>query len=295
MASKRQLPLDLLIVVGLVFLTDILVLVPVFSGSFLRTYLGILMVLFLPGYALTGAIFPAKSDLEGIERAMVSLGISIAVVPIMGLALNYSEWGIREFPILTAISAFTLLMCAITYYRRGLLPETEAFGISFKDASLNLKAEFFNKPESTTDKVLSVFLILLVLASVGSLAYIIGIPKEGEHFTEFYMLGPNRTADSYQTEFIQGEKGTVFIGIINHEYRFVDYTMDVRLGNMSLPIPENQRRISLGNNMSWEEPVTFTPPIEGKNMKLEFLLFNETEKTIPYRDLHIWVNVTKET
>lgn len=295
MASKRQLPLDLLIVAGLVLLTDILVLVPVFSGSLLRTYLGIFMVLFLPGYALTGAIFPGKTDLEVIERAMVSLALSIAVVPTMGLALNYTVWGIREIPILTAISAFTLLMCAIAYYRRSLLPETETSENPFKAAFLDIKAEFLKKPESITDRILAVFLILLVLASVGSLAYIISTPKVGENFTEFYILGPNRTADNYQTDFIQGKTGTIFVGIINHEHRPVDYTMDVRLGNMSLPLPENQKRISLGDNMSWEEPVTFTPLIEGENVKLEFLLFNETEKTIPYRNLHLWINVTKET
>lgn len=295
MASKRQLPLDLLIVAGLVLLTDILVLLPVFSGSFLRTYLGIFMVLLLPGYALTGALFPAKNDLEGIERAAVSFGLSIAVVPTMGLALNYTVWGIREIPILTAISAFTLLMCAITYYRRNLLPEKEAFEIPFKAAFLNIKTEILKKPESATDRVLAVFLVLSVLASVGSLAYIIGNPKEGEHFTEFYILGHNKTADNYQTVFVQGEKGTVFVGIINHEHRFVDYTMDVKLGNRSLPLPENQKHISLANNMSWEEPVTFTPLIEGNDTKLEFLLFNETGKTIPYRNLHLWINVTKES
>jgi uncharacterized membrane protein len=295
MASKRQLPRDLLIVAGLVLLTDILVLLPVFSGSFLRTYLGILMVLLLPGYALTGALFPAKNDLEGIERAAVSLGLSIAVVPTMGLALNYTVWGIREIPILTTISAFTLLMCAIAYHRRNLLPETEAFEIPFKATFLDLKTEILKKPESATDRVLAVFLVFSVLASVGSLAYIIGNPKEGEHFTEFYILGSNKTADNYQTEFVQGEKGTVFVGIVNHEHRFVNYTMDVKLGNRSLPLPENQKRISLANNMSWEEPVTFTPLIEGNDTKLEFLLFNETEKTIPYRNLYLWINVTKES
>jgi uncharacterized membrane protein len=294
MASNRQLPLDLLVVSGLVLLTDILVLLPVLSGSFLRTYLGILMVLLLPGYALTGAIFPAKNDLEGIERAVVSLGLSIAVVPIMGLALNYTDWGIREIPILTAISVFTLLMCAVAYYRRRLLPETEAFDIQFKAAFSDMTADI-KKPGSAIDRVLAIFLILSVIASVVSLAYIIGTPKEGEHFTEFYILGPNRTADNYQTDFIQGEKGTVYVGIINHEYRPVDYTLDVKLGNKSLPISENQRQIKLAHNETWEEPVTFTPSIEGTNMKLEFLLFNETEKTTPYRNVHLWVNVTKET
>jgi uncharacterized membrane protein len=295
MASNRQLHLDLLIVAGLVLLTDILVLVPVFSGSLLRTYIGVLTVLFLPGYALTGAIFPAKNDLEGIERAIVSLGLSIAVVPIMGFILNYTVWGIREIPLITVISAFTLLLCVIAYYRRSLLPETEVFEIPFKATFLNAKAEILKKPESVVDRVLAISLILLVLASMGSLAYIIVTPKEGEHFTEFYILDHNKTADNYQTEFIKGEKGTVYVGIINHEHRSIDYSLDVKLGNISLPLPENQKRIRLKDNMSWEEPIIFTPTIEGNYTKLEFLLFNDTEKTIPYRNLYLWVNVTKGT
>jgi uncharacterized membrane protein len=294
MASKRQLPQDLIIIVGLVLLTDILILVPVFSGSFLRTYLGIFLVLFLPGYALTGAIFPAKNDLEGIERAVVSFGLSIAIVPIVGFALNYTAWGIREIPVLTVLSDFTLLMCAIAYYRRGLLPEGEAFEIQFKASLLNIKNEVLKKNESTTDRVLAVLLVFLVLASVGSLAYIIGVPKEGEHFTEFYLLGPNGTADYYPTEFALGENLSFIVGIRNHEHRPVDYTMEVKFGNNSLPLPENQKHISLADNMSWEEPVTFTPLFKG-NTKVEFLLYNESEKTIPYRNLHVGINVTKET
>lgn len=295
MASNRKLPLDLLFIAGLVLLTDVLVLVPVFSGSLLRTYIGVFTVLFLPGYALTGALFPAKNDLEGIERAMVSLGLSITVVPTMGLILNYTVWGIREIPILTVISVFTLLMCLIAYYRRSLLPETEVFEVPFKTTFLNIKAEIIKKPEALIDKFLAVFLILLVLASVCSLVYIIVHPKEGEHFTEFYILGPNKTADNYQTEFKLGEKGTVFVGVINHEHRPMDYTLDVKLGNKSLPLSENQTRIRLEDNMSWEKPVTFTPTVVGNYTKLEFLLFNDTEKKIPYRNLHLWVNVTKET
>jgi uncharacterized membrane protein len=295
MASKRQLPHDLLIVAGLVLLTDILVLVPVFSGSFLRTYLGIFLVLFLPGYALTGAIFPAKNDLEGIERAVVSFGLSIAIVPIAGFALNYTAWGVREIPVLTILSDFTLLMCAIAYYRRGLLSEGEAFEIPIKASFLNIKNEILEKPESTTDRVLAILLILLVLASVGSLAYIIGVPKEEEHFTEFYLLGPNGTADYYPTTFAMGENVSFIVGIRNHEHRPVNYTMEVKLGNNSLPLPENQKYINLADNMSWEKPITFTPLFEGNNTKVEFLLYNESERTVPYRNLHIGINVTKET
>ncbi len=292
MVGNRHLPVDLLLVAGFVLITNIFVLMPIFSDSFLRTCLGIFLVLFLPGYALAGALFPAKKDLEGIERATISFGLSIAIVPILGLGLNYSTWGIREIPVLIEFSIFILLMCAVAYYRRSLLPEVEAFEISFKTYYLSTKAGILEKSESKTDKIVAFILVLSILASVGSLAYIIGNPKEGEHFTEFYILGNNKTTGDYPTEFVKGEKGTVIVGIVNHEYMPMNYTMEIRLENKSLP--ESKKQISLGDNMSWEEPITFTPPLEGKNMKLEFLLFNETEKTVPYRNLHLWINVTEE-
>lgn len=294
MAKNRQLPMDLLLVACLVLIIDIFVLLPEFSDSFLRTWLGIFLVLFLPGYAFAGALFPAKKDLDGIERIAISFGLNIAIVPLLGLGLNYSTWGIREVPLLTEFSIFILLMCVIAYYRRSLLPEAEAFNVSFRGYYQSIKVEVFEKHESKTDKIITFILIFSVLASIGSLAYIVGNPKEGEHFTEFYILGKNRTAGDYPTEFVKGENGTVTVGIINHEHKPMDYTMELRLANRSLPLSESQKQISLEDNMSWEKPVTFTPPVEGKNMKLEFLLFNENNKTVPYRNLHIWINVTKE-
>ncbi|MHC1756351.1 MAG: DUF1616 domain-containing protein [Methanosarcina sp.] len=294
MAGNRQFSLDLLLVAGLVILTDIFVLVPVLSGSFLRTVLGLLLVLFLPGYSLIGALLPARKDLEGIERALLSLGLSIAVVPLMGLGMNYTDWGIREIPVLTGLSIFTLLMCGMAYYRRRQLPEAEAFEVPIRTTISALKAELLEETGTRADKALTVLLLISILASLGSLAYVIGDPRDGEAFTEFYILGPDRTAENYSTEYAPGDSGTVVVGIVNHERRTVDYTMEVRLENRSLPLPENQKYISLDHNVSWEEPVTITPPVEGKNMKLEFLLFNETEKNVPYRNVHLWINVTKE-
>jgi uncharacterized membrane protein len=37
----------------------------------------------------------------------------------------------------------------------------------------------------------------------------------------------------------------------------------------------------------------FIPDKEGTNMKLEFLLFKGDNFTLPYRELFLWVNVTK--
>jgi uncharacterized membrane protein len=289
--TGKQIPSDLLIVMGLVLLTDIFVLTPGLNESMLRNILGLPLVLFLPGYALIAALFPAQSDLDGIERTALSFGLSIAVVPLIGLGLNYTPWGIRLLPILISLSVFTFVMCGLAYLRREKLPETEAFEVPFRKTALSIKAEIMEKPESKLDKTLTIFLILSILLSVATLVYVVITPKEGEHFTEFYILGPEGKADKYPTNYTLGENGTVTVGIVNHEYKPVNYTMELRLENKSLPLSEKLQQINLAHNATWEEPVTFTPSLEGENMKLEFLLFNETDSDTPYRDLHLWINV----
>ncbi|MFZ2499230.1 MAG: DUF1616 domain-containing protein [Methanosarcina sp.] len=289
--TGKQIPSDLLIVMGLVLLTDIFVLTPGLNESMLRNILGLPLVLFLPGYALIAALFPAQSDLDGIERTALSFGLSIAVVPLIGLGLNYTPWGIRLLPILISLSVFTFIMCGLAYLRREKLPETEAFEVPFRKTALSIKAEILEKPESKLDKTLTIFLILSILLSVATLVYVVITPKEGEHFTEFYILGSEGKADKYPTNYTLGENGTVTVGIVNHEYKPVNYTMELRLENKSLPLSEKLQQINLAHNATWEEPVTFTPSLEGENMKLEFLLFNETDSDTPYRDLHLWINV----
>ncbi|AKB12940.1 MAG: DUF1616 domain-containing protein [Methanosarcina flavescens] len=291
--TGKRIPSDLLIVIGLVLLTDIFVLAPGINETILRNVLGLPLVLFLPGYALIAALFPAKSDLDGIERTALSFGLSIAIVPLIGLVLNYTPFGIRLLPVLVCLSIFIFIMCWLAYIRRASLPETEAFEISFSAAALSLKNEILEKPESKLDRALTIILILSILMSVATLEYVILTPKEGEHFTEFYVLGPQGIADNYTTDYTLGQSGTMIVGIVNHEYRPVNYTMQVRLENQLLPLPENLQHITLDHNETWEETVTFTPPLVGQNMKLEFLLFNETDKTTPYRDLHLWINVNE--
>ena len=81
MSGHRKFSFDLLLIAIFVALTNIFILVPSFSASYIRIILGLPMVLFFPGYALIAALFPAKSDLDGIERTALSFGLSIAVVP----------------------------------------------------------------------------------------------------------------------------------------------------------------------------------------------------------------------
>jgi uncharacterized membrane protein len=291
MAGNRKFPSDLLFVAGLVILTNIFVFIPPLSESLIRTALCLPLVLFLPGYALIAFLFPEKSGFEDLERVALSIGLSVAIVPLIGLGLNFTSWGIQEVPLLISLSLFTLLLSGLAYIRRNELPEDRVFEISFKTFTHNRMS--MEKPKSKTETTLMILLIISFLALIGTFAYVTIIPQEGDSFTEFYVLGPQRMADNYTNSFVQGENGTYTLGITNHEYKPMNYTIEVRLDNKSLPLPAELQNIRLAHNTTLEEPLIITPSIVGKSMKLEFLLFNETEKKVPYRDLHIWINVKK--
>jgi len=71
-----------------------------------RYVLGSIFVLFLPGYSLIKALFPTR-ELDNIERLALSIGMSLALVPITGLLLNYTPWGIRTTPVTLSLLTLT--------------------------------------------------------------------------------------------------------------------------------------------------------------------------------------------
>ena len=280
--------LDLKIITVLTILTLIFVLVPPLNESFIRTILGLAMVLFLPGYALIAALFIEKDDLDGIERIALSFGLSIAVVPLLGLGLNFTPFGIRLLPILITLILFTLIMVFITYIRRENLPADRQFEVPFNEMYTSLKFELFTKSESKVDQILTIVLVLSIIASVSMLAYVIVTPKQGEKFTEFYILGPEGMADNYPTDLLLKEQGHLIVGVVNHEYVNVDYTMKMIMGDESL----KEMQISIEHNETWEQDVYFTPPYTGNDLKLNFFLYKNNNFTEPYRSLHLWLNVS---
>jgi len=81
-----------------------------------RYVLGAIFVLFLPGYTFIRALFPEK-ELDNIERVALSMGMSIALVPITGLILNYTPWGIRTTPVTLSLLALTTIFATAAITR----------------------------------------------------------------------------------------------------------------------------------------------------------------------------------
>lgn len=85
---------------------------------YLRYVLGLLFVLYLPGSMLFEALYPRSHDLEGLGRLALSIGLSLALIPLIGLFLNYTPWGIRLTTIAISLATFTEAMAVTALIRK---------------------------------------------------------------------------------------------------------------------------------------------------------------------------------
>lgn len=83
-----------------------------------RYVLGGVFVLFLPGFLLISALYARSEEMDTLERLALSIGLSLAVVPLIGLVLNYTPWGIRLEPIMVSLALFSEVMAVVCVVRR---------------------------------------------------------------------------------------------------------------------------------------------------------------------------------
>lgn len=278
---RKQLDLLLVVASSLVLIAIILALP---SAKAIRISLGLPFILLFPGYTLIAALFPRKDDLDAIERSALSLGLSIAIVPLIGLALNYSPWGIRLNPILAFVALFIVLAAAVAAYRRRLLPADEAFGMTS-----GVRLPRWSQVR-TADRLLALALVLS-LAVLGVAAYFVATSRgDSESFTEFYVLGPGGRAEAYPSLVRLGEDAIVILGIVNREGRDATYQVKVRIdGEKSGSIDS----LVLTDGERWEQRVALSPTHAEENQKVQFLLYKDGGSE-PYASLHLWLDVVGE-
>jgi uncharacterized membrane protein len=318
MTKKNSYPLDIL----LCLLTSLLLLPLVFLNidSTFRLILGLPFLLFIPGYVLVFALFPARKTDRGIdvlERIVLSFGLSIAVVPLIGLLLNYTPWGIRLEPIMSSLLLFIISIGLFGIYRWRKTDPEERFTLPQKIT--------FPKQENPIDRALTIILIIAIIVVIASLIYVITLPKNGETFTEFYLLGPTGTAEGYPRNLTINEEAAVIIGVANHEQRLINYTIEIWLINQTTTnnqtiyhqmwyldtitintLPYQPINTEEPWTPQWSHPYTFHLNRTG-TFKLAFLLFKGPTQTyypnIDYHDIadqkittayletHLWLTI----
>jgi uncharacterized membrane protein len=305
---KRDLQQDIL---ALLAATALLILVIVLLPSnAARIVLGLPFLLFFPGYILVAALFPRRTDLDGIKRVALSFLLSIVVVPLTGLVLNYTPWGIGLYPIL--ISIFILIASAIAWYRRTTYLPAERFKVELRP-----KMPALFKAANTFDRVLTIVLILAILGVTGTLAYTVAKPRVGERFTEFYLLGINGKADRYpklltcnggqvtSVTYEEGDSdvvvsetyGRIVLAIVNREHHEETYRVEVLCNGQRLSLRIGDATVDelgpivLLHEEKWEQEIGFAPSGLGDGQKIEFLLYMNNRLFFEEgKAPHLWVD-----
>jgi uncharacterized membrane protein len=83
--------------------------------AYLRSLLGIVFILFLPGFTFMKTMFPAKLPIKSssdkidlIMRIALSFGTSMALMPVIGLFLYYTTWSISLTSVTLSLLAFVV-------------------------------------------------------------------------------------------------------------------------------------------------------------------------------------------
>ena len=252
-----------------------------------RVPLGFLFVFFLPGYALTSALFPRKSAigarpasgeiLTGLERVVLAVGLSLALVPLVGLGLTLLSQPIGLHAVLLTLGVLTVGGAVVAAVRRLRILPRERFSISPR----RTLAGIVQYSTANRLNVLLVFAIVLTAAGIGVAVVDSG---EGDSYTEFSILSEDDdgelSAGDYPAEFTAEEPETLHVQVTNHEHRAVEYTVVVLLEDLDEDGDVSEREhldrftFDLGHGEQLVHEHEVEPTMTGENLRLTYLLYS---------------------
>jgi uncharacterized membrane protein len=313
----NKYPIDLILCLLSSF---ILIPIAIFNlNEIIRIILGLPFIFFIPGYILIFALFPTKKTDVGInfiERIALSIGFSIAIVPTIGLGLNYTTTGIQLESLFLCIFLFIIGFGVLGLYRWFNLDLSDRHIVEIDISQLKSKGKL--------DFFLNILLIFSLVIVIVTVTYVLVTPKQKEKITEFFLLGPGENSTIFTRSFSTAEYYSVKIGIANHEYETIDYTIEVWLVNQTefdnktitqnmwfldkilIRLDHSDIDINKIKENSLEYPYSFNLNKTG-SFKLMFLLFKTStidySKDLDYKDIagekinsayretHLWINI----
>lgn len=255
----------------------------------LRAVLGATYILFVPGFFLALALFPRVDDLDMIERAGLSFGLSIAIVPLLALLLDRLPWGIRLWPIVVAQTSVTALIIVLGALRSAWLPAGSAYQPTLRQRP----RRWWRSLDGGSRRTYALLAGALLLAAM-SIGWIFLAPAPGEFMTEFYILGKAGLAEDYPRQAKVGQDLNMTMGVTNHERNAQSYRVEVwaidswDATKRQLVAQRGPDTLAVGQAQQW--PIAWRMPWAGPDQHVELLLYRAGEIQ-PYRQLRLWINV----
>ncbi len=240
--------------------------------------------LLIPGYFIQLAFFPRQDDLDGAERLALSFGLSVALIPQIMIVLDFLPWGIQTLPLLVAFSAASLAGALAAALRLARLPQDLRFRLNI---NINFNTRQIVKREKTQRLLISLLGAALLLGAVSAAAILVSA-RQGEPFTEFYLLNPDNLADRFPRQARLGESLSFQVGLRSQENTAKTYRIEIKQAEQVLFAAGP---LSLAPGEAIELPVAFTPLAAGKDVPIDFYLYQDSDPA-PYRSLRLWLEIT---
>ena len=290
----------LLILTGAIVLLALLALgeiYPVWESGLTGWILGVLLlvfgagyVLYVPGYLIQAVLFSHRDDLDGVERTGLSLGLSVALIPLLALLLDALPWGLRVWPIVVGEMGLITLFVLAAALRRWSLPAGQAHSPHTLPHPVGWWSGLLR-----SERWLAIIMAGALLLAGLTAAWVLLTPSDADFMTEFYILGPDGLAENFPRHATVGEPLRVTLGVTNLERSAQIYRVEVWVQDGW----DDTRRQQVGtvdafglrvgeNRESW---LVWQMPWEGQDQQVDFLLFTGSGAE-PYRRLRLWLDVS---
>lgn len=253
---------DLFLVAGLTIVALVVILLAV-ENVFIRTIVGLPLVLALPGYALTAVIFP-QDQFDAPSRLLFSLGLSLAVAIAGGLVLHFLPGGLNSLNWVILLSTVTLgSVLAASARRMG-------------DAWLE-RGEW-NFPQLSISQGVLLAVALLVAALAVGLARQ-PAPLQGLTGYSTLWIAPEDTRDEFDAA------NEIHIGLQNLEFSEQQYRIELVAGGSVL---YEWNAITLSPGEVWETTLNRGVFAEAGWRPLEAHLYRTQDADSVYRQVRLW-------
>lgn len=313
--ATSPVPVDLLAVVAATALADAAVLsLP--AGSPLRVAAGLPLLFFLPGYGVLAVLFPAYhdgdptdgprdwSDLPGretlapFERLALSVGVSVALVPLVGLGVAVSPAEPTPAVLSTLATAVVVLGVGYRWWAADAANYPSP-GAAFAAVAAG----------SAREQAVNVAVLAVAAAAVVVLVGAVAAPPAAESYTDVSLLTENESGEyvtgGYPSRMTSGESAELVLGVDNQEGERTDYAVVVVLQRVdgdgddaTVVASERVGRFEFDVADGATAYVTHevTPTMTGRNLRLTYLVYRGDAPADPavgtaYRRVHVWVDV----
>lgn len=288
-----------------------------------RVALGFLFVFVLPGYALTAALYPSlygttggRSDGVGDalptgDSLILTVGLSIAVVPSALLLVNFSQLPITQRTTLWTVATVTVAAAVVAAVRRYRASADRETGVPVGRHLGAVAGRLRGTATSGSAATTVAFTVLLLSSGIAGAALLDS--GSGERYSELSLLtvdgNGNLTADGYPTSLTPGEPTSLVVGVGNHEGGETRYTVVVQLQDVVGSGDERSVRqvrtvdrypvsVAPGETEYLRQRIEIGSGYEPKEHRLVFLLYRGDPPEAPtvsnaYRHAHLWVTVTE--